>query len=166
MGDAQIRLRPVVPGDCERFWLWRNEAATRLASFDTAEIPYETHEKWFCQKILDPEFRCFVGVDPEGLDVGYVRFDLEGESARISVGVAADRRNQGYGRLLIEEASRRLLGDESVGRVMALIREDNPVSLRAFERAGFVRCGEKVHKGIPAFELYFPPDEGQVPSGP
>ncbi|HLF07214.1 MAG TPA: UDP-2,4-diacetamido-2,4,6-trideoxy-beta-L-altropyranose hydrolase, partial [Thermoplasmata archaeon] len=50
-----ISFRRAASGDARLVWEWANDPDTREASFDTAPIPWETHEDWFAKKVVDPE---------------------------------------------------------------------------------------------------------------
>lgn len=154
-GGRRIRLRPVGPEDSRLLWGLRNEESARQASFHLDAIPFEEHERWFARKVADARFRAFVAVDPEGKDVGYVRFDLDGEEAEISVVIDRGERGKGYGLAAIRAGSERMLAEGPASRVIAFVRCDNPASLAAFERAGYRAAGKKSLQGIEGFVLVF-----------
>jgi RimJ/RimL family protein N-acetyltransferase len=124
-------------------------------SFHSDAIPFEEHERWFARKMADARFRAFVAVDPEGKDVGYVRFDLDGEEAEISVAIDKRERGKGYGLAAIRTGSERMLVEGPASRIIAFVRCDNFASLAAFERAGYRAGGKKSLQGIEGFVLVF-----------
>ncbi|MBI3126008.1 MAG: GNAT family N-acetyltransferase [Candidatus Tectomicrobia bacterium] len=155
MSEAGIRLRPAGPADSRLLWELRNEDSVRRASFHPKAIPIEEHERWFARKMGDARFRAFVAVDPAGKDVGYVRFDLDGEEAEISVAIDKGERGKGYGLAAIRAGSERMLAEGPARRVIALVRRDNPASLAAFERAGYRAAGGKSLQGVEGIVLVF-----------
>lgn len=152
---APTSLRPAKEEDCRLFWLWRNEPETRKASFREEAIPYENHEKWFRQRLASPDTRLFVVVGPGGLEVGYLRFDLEGPSAQVSVSVDPSQRGRGYAAAAVRQGIQRILSEEGIRRVVALIKPDNARSLRLFERAGFREEGKRRVQGSFAVEMSY-----------
>ncbi|HLE92827.1 MAG TPA: hypothetical protein VI753_16875, partial [Anaerolineales bacterium] len=82
---GRVTLRPAVMEDSHRVWEWRNEQATREASFNTEYIPLEAHQMWFARKLNDPHMRILIAMDHRGHEVGYVRFDINEGEAEISV---------------------------------------------------------------------------------
>ena len=151
----RVLLRPAVIGDCRRLWEWRNEGATREASFHTESIPFEAHEAWFSRKLNDPYTRIFIATDAGGRELGYARFDIKQGEAEISVSLDRGERGKGYGIDVIRRGSDQLLKTEPVQRIIAHIKTSNPASRTAFERAGFVLRGCKEIAGIEAYEMMY-----------
>ncbi len=158
----RVAVRPATPQDCRAVWEWRNEQATREASFNTRYIPYEEHKSWFAHKLTDPHSRIFMVANAQGRDAGYVRFDLVNQEATISVSIDSNERRKGYGTAAIKSAADLLLGTEPVHRVIAHIRRDNPASVAAFERAGFVLQGYTQFEGVDACKMVY---EGKASAG-
>src|SRR5437899_695344 len=92
-----VALRPATWEDSRRIWEWRNEEATREASFNTGEVSYEEHERWFSRKLVDPNTRIFIVADLQGGELGYLRFDIKDNEAEISVTIDKNKRRSGYG---------------------------------------------------------------------
>jgi spore coat polysaccharide biosynthesis predicted glycosyltransferase SpsG/RimJ/RimL family protein N-acetyltransferase len=135
-----VTLRPAGAGDCRALWQWRNEESVRAVSFDPAVIPLEAHERWFAARLEDPRCVMFV-VSVQGQDVGYVRFDGDGDEMLVSVALAPGVRGRGVGSAAIRLALRAMRVRHPGSRVVALIRPGNPRSEAAFRRAGFVAAG-------------------------
>lgn len=148
-----LQLRHATQDDCPLLWEWANEAATREASFLQRYITWEEHERWFAQKINDAACHIFVACEPGGKPVGQVRFEITGESARVSTSVQKDERNKGYGSSMIRTASDHLFRTTPVNVINAYIKKNNPSSLGAFRDAGFVDCGQVVLHGQDAVHL-------------
>lgn len=154
-GGAGITLRPATPQDCRRLWEWRNEPDSQRASFNTEPIPYERHEGWFRERMDDPDTLIHLILEAPGREVGYVRFQVSGDDAEISVCVDTGCRGKGYGPAAIRMASDRLLADRPSTRVIANVRRDNPASEAAFRRAGFAVARECRLRGIDAREMVY-----------
>ena len=152
---ARISLRPAAQDDCQRLWDWRNELATREASFDTQPIPFEDHKIWFSRKLDALDTKIFIIMDAAGREVGYVRFNIESGEAEISVSVDKCERSKGYGAEAIRLGSEQLLTPGSVNRVIAYIKEDNPASVAAFQRAGYDPMGIKEIAGTMAHVMAY-----------
>lgn len=134
----QIALRPAVNDDARSVWRWRNDPDTRAASFDPRPIEYVDHEPWFTARLGDEDTRIFIILDPNRIGVGYVRFDLEGDNAIISIALDSSSRGQGFGTDAILAGCSRILNETTVVRVLADVKTDNEPSKRAFINAGFV----------------------------
>lgn len=138
MYNADIRLRPARPDDCDMLMDWRNAPETRANSFTTEEIPLETHRAWFQKKLDDKDCLFFIAVDND-TPVGQIRFDREDDEAVVSIGVAPSMMSRGIGttmtRLGCIEMHRQWPGTTA----LALVKRDNPASATMFTKAGFTR---------------------------
>jgi UDP-2,4-diacetamido-2,4,6-trideoxy-beta-L-altropyranose hydrolase len=151
----QLTLRRAGVEDSRRLWEWRNEQATREASFNTEHIPFEEHERWFLRKLPDPQMQILVAEDREGHEIGYVRFDIRDGEAEISVSVDENQRGKGYGTAMIKAGSEYLLSAKRAERIIAHIKRVNPASVFAFERAGFTVRGYMQIAGVDACEMVY-----------
>ena len=151
----RVGFRPARREDCRRIWEWRNDAVTREASFDTSYIAYEEHERWFASKVDAEDTRIFIVLDAAGGEVGYVRFNIAGGCAEISVSLDGGKRRRGYGPAAIRASSDHLLSEGAARRIVALVKQPNVTSVRAFERAGFVISGLREFGGVQAYELTY-----------
>jgi RimJ/RimL family protein N-acetyltransferase len=122
--------------DADLLLEWRNDSATRAASFSSEEIPRQAHLRWLAGKLEDERCALLI-VEVAGVPVGQVRLETDGDTAEIHIALAPAARGRSVGRqalrLAVAEAPS-LLG---VSRVTANVKADNEPSLRAFEAAGF-----------------------------
>lgn len=135
-----IDLRPATADDMGRIWEWANDPLVREASFCSAPIPWEDHQRWFTGQLASPATRFFVA-QVDGRSVAQVRFAIEGASAVISASLSAELRGRRLASAILVRATRELFRATAVERIVALIKPGNAASLRAFVRAGFI-CGE------------------------
>ncbi len=150
---APIPLRPAAEEDCRLLWEWRNEPATREASFNTGTIPYDRHGEWFPRKLKVPDTRIFIVRDADGRGVGYVRFHIEGEEAEISVSLDPAERGKGYGTAAVRLGTETMLASGPGRRVVGFIKPGTEASVRSFEKAGFARKGMKRVEGTDVIEM-------------
>lgn len=136
-----LALRPAQIEDSRLIWEWANDPTTRLNSFSTELIPWESHLAWFKAKLADPHHVFFLALDAAGMPVGQARYQLNGEEAVISVSLAPAQQGQGYGSRIIQLASERVLAEKAVRIIHAYIKPGNPASIRAFTKAGFIPEG-------------------------
>lgn len=99
------------------------------------------------QLIAEPTVRCLLlrRESPLGLRrvLGFVMVrSVAGEAEVLTIAVASARRGRGHGRLLIEEALRRLYA-EGVGAVFLEVSESNPPALALYRRLGFREVGRR-----------------------
>ncbi len=151
-----VTLRPASLEDCRSLWEWRNDPETREASFNTEVIFFEDHRSWFEKRFSSPDLKILIVRNPEGKEVGYVRFQLEGEKAEVSVALDPDERGKGYGPAAVRAACDHLLTEGTAKQVTALIKQSNPPSKTAFERAGFRFSEDKEVGPEKVWEMIYP----------
>jgi RimJ/RimL family protein N-acetyltransferase len=134
-----------------------NDPAVRSASFSGGPIPWESHREWFARKLADPGCVFYIATDEHGEPLGQVRFDVSAgaSEAVISVSLAPGQRGRGIGSEMIRGATVQFLGASNVQTVLALIKEGNLPSHRAFLRAGYAEDGSASESGCPASRLVF-----------
>lgn len=155
MRSAQLRLRPSREDDMRMIWEWANDPEARAASFSSSQIPWPEHVRWFHFAVGDAKHRMFIVERPNGIPIGTVRFELDGEHAVISVSIDRSVRGAGYGRWLIHEGAQKVLRDPRIREVHAYIKPDNAASIRTFESAGFRLHSETTVREQPALLFTF-----------
>ncbi len=144
-----LGLRPAETGDVLRLYKWANDPATRAASFSSAPIAWEAHQRWFAERLADPSSRLFILSDGE-TPAAIARFSIEHQEATISVLVAPGRRGSGLGAPVILRASHECFRASGVQRIVAFIRPENAASRSVFVRAGYHPVGSATVSGQPA----------------
>jgi UDP-2,4-diacetamido-2,4,6-trideoxy-beta-L-altropyranose hydrolase len=143
-----LRYRPATPADSDLLLAWRNDPPARAASRNRAPVTEDEHRRWLAATLADPT-RVLLVVEAEGEPVGRVLFELADGEAEIGLIVAPGSRGRGLGTQAVRESCELLLASRrELRRVMAEVREDNPASLSAFERAGFGPTGEEAEPGF------------------
>lgn len=150
-----LGLRTATLGDAPALWAWRNEPATRAASYNSQRIPYEEHLGWVRRKLEDPHSRLLIAVDANNRDIGYVRLDLVGAQAEIHLSLDREFRHRGLGKALILSAAKFAIQEMGAECVVAQVKTNNAFSLAAFERAGFVRMSGFKIAGVDSQQLVY-----------
>jgi RimJ/RimL family protein N-acetyltransferase len=131
-----VALRPAEAADCERVWVLRNEEGVRLASFDSTEIPWVLHERWFFESLERADRKIYV-ILVRGRSEGVARLDIVGPEATVSVYLAPEWRGKGAGPIALRKLAVIAFRDLKLRRLIASVKDANRVSLSAFKRAGF-----------------------------
>jgi UDP-2,4-diacetamido-2,4,6-trideoxy-beta-L-altropyranose hydrolase len=148
---AGLHLRRARETDCEQIWQWANEPKVRAASFSSAPIPWEDHQRWYAARLAAPDCFFFVATDAAAFPLGVVRFDVRADQeAAISVALAPEARGKGLGAVLVAKGVEDFFAASSATAVHAYIKPGNLSSLRAFERAGFTAAAPESIDGQPA----------------
>jgi L-amino acid N-acyltransferase YncA len=130
MSSIELQLRPAAASDVRIIWEWRNDALSRAASGDTAEIAWEAHTAWFPTALQTR--RMLIG-EIDGAAVGLVRFDPDGAGGhRVSINLAPQARGRGVGARMLAAAVATIAGP-----LHAEIREGNAASEQIFLACGF-----------------------------
>ncbi|MFN3648003.1 MAG: GNAT family N-acetyltransferase [Armatimonadota bacterium] len=140
---AELHLRGATADDAELLWQWTNDPAVRASSFSSAPIPWEEHVRWLDGVLANPDRVLWIAEGDLREPVGQVRFDRVGDHVVISVSLASTCRGRGYGPALIGAACSKYRLSVAPVEVVAYIKDENAASVRAFERAGFVRSGRR-----------------------
>jgi RimJ/RimL family protein N-acetyltransferase len=150
-----LRLRQATDEDCRLIWEWANDRDVRKVSFTPEPIPWADHVRWFAGKLREAGGHFWIACVGGGQPVGQVRFDEREGKTVISINLGPEHRGRNLGSLVIWLACRKLFRDTGVKKIRALIKPDNPASVRAFEKAGFGQVGATVVNHQPAlvFEL-------------
>lgn len=148
-----LRLRRVRQEDCKLLWDWANESTVRNSAFNSDSILWEEHKQWFAQKFHDPQCLQFIALDDMDVPIGQIRFDIHEKEAEVDVSIDEKKRSQGLGSRLIAMGISELISQGPVRWVHSFIKSENIASIRAFEKAGFKRSGEKVIKDCQALHM-------------
>jgi RimJ/RimL family protein N-acetyltransferase len=155
LGTERVRLRRVRAEDARLLWEWANDSEVRSASFSSEPISWETHLAWFEKTMVAKNVLLFVAEDKDGMLVGQIRFELNGDEADLNLSVAKEKRGIGLAVPLIEAGISELFATVECKRVHALVKPQNVASLTAFERAGFARIGMKQVRGNTAVHFTY-----------
>jgi len=140
--ENNLHLRKVKEKDCYDLWFWRNHPEARRWSFDKKDIDYSHHVQWFRKRVGSEDSRIYVVENENSEKVGQVRFQREnGDRAYVSINLNPDFFNQGLGNKILKKATHQFLrGNSKVSEVRAEILEENTVSKKAFQKAGYRFC--------------------------
>jgi len=133
----KITLRPAMYRDVRNIFELSNDNDVRENSFNHSKIRFEDHEKWFKSKIED-ENNIFLVVNIQDNFAGQVRFELEGDSATVSISIKEEFRELGLGKNFLKKAIDYLkVNSPQISMVNAYIKDNNPSSLKLFEKMDF-----------------------------
>lgn len=147
MAGPSLTLRPVTMNDARLLWDWRNEPATRAASFSSQIIPLESHIHWLQRRLDSASSQLYIACDLTDEPIGQIRFDLDQSEALISFSIAPQARGRKLASRLLRCSGRRILRQTNVSRLVGYVRVDNMASHRAFLRAGYTALGEETVQG-------------------
>ncbi len=144
--SGQVELRTATLNDAKTLYDWRNDPLTRKNSLNQQEIPFESHQRWLSDVLLDKDRHLLIALDSSGVAVGTGRADFDGKFYELSWSIAPNKRGQGLGQKLV-----RALTDQ-FQPAQASIRQDNISSIKIAEAIGFTKVAV-TDDGVVLFQL-------------
>jgi len=124
----------------------RNDFLVRKNSFNHDSVKFESHRRWLRRILSNSNHRLYIVVDKQKQPIGQVRFDLRGHTAEINVALIQEARGRGFGKEAIRESSALFLSQNPHYKILARVKEDNSISLKAFLNVGYKE--EKKKNGV------------------
>ena len=137
-GEGSLRVRAATAADSRLIWEWANDPVVRAQSFSPEPIPWNAHELWYDLKLGSASCLILVAEDENGIPLGQVRFDIDGDEAELDYHLGPGARGKGWGTSLVEAGVRALAEKKGILRINARVKLDNVPSLRTLAQAGFV----------------------------
>jgi perosamine synthetase len=133
-----VTLRQAVLADAQTIFDWRNLPEIVSHGTSPRQIPWQEHRDWF-QKMVASADQLMLIIGLGDKPIGQVRFDrTEQRCCRTSIYLVPPYIGRGLGVVALKRACWEVFATFGVDRIEALIRHDNPRSVSAFRKAGFV----------------------------
>lgn len=133
--DRLLTFRAAEAHDCKLYFDWANDELVRSQSLNGNQISWEEHQKWFNNKLQDPNttmYLFFSGDQP----AGQVRFEKKKGRYLVGISVADKFRGQGLGQQILRRAT--IHFTEKCGEAaIAQIKPSNTGSVIIFKKAGY-----------------------------
>jgi UDP-2,4-diacetamido-2,4,6-trideoxy-beta-L-altropyranose hydrolase len=137
LGCSDIEIRVARLDDSESLFEWRNHPVIRMSSRNSELINREDHQKWFASVQASPDRLLLIG-QREGLPVGVVRFDIQGDTAEVSIYLVPNIQQPERGRALLQSAEKWLSANRPrVNKIRADVLGGNGRSQYLFSGAGY-----------------------------
>ena len=134
-----VKVREAVLDDIEDLYIWRNHETTRPMLHNTEAIEWEAHSKWYSEALQNPD-RCSLicYLEDSGTKIGSVSFNIQAETALISIIINPKTRGKKLSTTCLVEAMRTFRSRYSMIKVLnAEIKCINDVSKKIFSSVGF-----------------------------
>jgi UDP-2,4-diacetamido-2,4,6-trideoxy-beta-L-altropyranose hydrolase len=153
---SHLALRHASASDVMTYFMWVNDPTVRSNAIKSSTIDLMTHINWFRRTLAKSDSKLYV-LEANGLPVGQVRFERQGETTIIDYSLDQEMRGRGWGRQLIKLGIESLLRDV-IGPIClcATVRNGNVVSAAIFERMGFSRGSISGDPDQSCFQLVVP----------
>ncbi len=141
-------LRTACEFDSQKVFELSNDPSVRGQSINRSSIDWNEHTKWFAKKMSDDNYIFLLAFDKKDNFIGQVRFQLENETAVISISIAQEFRGKGLSKKILSESCTNSFQQSSgLKTILAFIRPENSASVRGFKSAGFEYDSEEIIGG-------------------
>jgi L-amino acid N-acyltransferase YncA len=131
-------IREVEQKDCKEIFDWWNDPVTRSMMYDTADVEWSVHQKWFKKVTNDKNFLLCIGYDERG-KIGIVRFDRKSElSFEVSINLNPERRGEGLAPVILAKSEKFFEHIHGKKHLFAMVRFENIPSKHSFLRVAYV----------------------------
>lgn len=127
-----ISLRSATREDCMLIFQWANDSDVRKNSFSCESIDFDSHIKWYENKIKDDKSSIFIMIKDE-IPVGQIRVDIKENQGFIGYSIDKNYRGEGLGTEILKLIKLKITKVDLVGYV----KKENIPSIKAFEKAGY-----------------------------
>lgn len=132
-----IEIRRAEDNDSLSIFHWRNDEKIRNVSKSSEMIPISVHQKWFENALRNTHCELLIGSLLNRV-VGVVRFDIEEDSAEISIYLVPNSDFIGYGRSLLLNAEKWLKKNRTeVKTLRAFVKRGNASSEKLFTNLNY-----------------------------
>lgn len=143
-----ISLRKTVEEDIDEIYKYIHSDYVKKYFQGEEEIQLEAHKKWYRFLINSSTHVLYTVSDEKNKFLGCVNFELEGEYAIINIYLVKNIREHGYSPKLIKISIEELLSErKEISMIFAYILEENIVSIKVFEKNGFLFDTVEEYKG-------------------
>jgi RimJ/RimL family protein N-acetyltransferase len=146
LSNQQLKIKNTTDEDMELYWIWANDKQVRNNALNKEQIPWENHVKWFQSKLSDKNcslYLIFIDKKP----IGQVRFEKEGDYARIDYSIASQFRGKKLGKKILRLAIHEYQKNNTI-KILGEVLPNNIASEKTFESLGFtmeINRGNKIY---------------------
>ena len=134
-----ITLRKALLQDSERVLAWRNEETTIPWMGSMRALTRDEHETWYIKTLQDPKSLFFI-IEANLEPAGQIRYVLTGErTAKVSINITQSMHGKGIASIAFRQGSEQVRASGFAQDIFAYVLPNNIGSIRAMEKAGYVR---------------------------
>ena len=130
----KIKIKKASIKDASFFYELRNEKAVRKNFFNTKNIKYNDHLRWYKKKIKKKNVIFLVASINNSQKIGTVRYEMEKIFTNISINILKKFRNQGFGSKILKK-SEKFLKKKIV--IFSKIKKKNKASIKIFKKNNY-----------------------------
>lgn len=132
-----VTYRKATLEDLEIMFKWANDPISRANSFESHKIDIEEHKKWFNGKVNNSNSFIYIAIDDINNEkIGVVRYELKEQNAFVGIHIDKSYRGKKLAGKLLKETAK-LYFKTNNRPILAYIKNENKLSIKAFERADY-----------------------------
>ena len=117
------------------------------------KVSWDEHKEWFKNSLLNPRKVLLICYDEIKEKVGIVRFDIENTQTLISINLNPSKRGRGLSSQSLTESIKFFVSNYNPkGRIVAIVKEENIISIKSFKSSGFILTNKKNGKNYLEFK--------------
>lgn len=130
----KIKIKKASLKDANFFYELRNEKTARKNFFNTNNIKYNDHLKWYKKKLRQKNTIFLIALINNSKKIGMIRYDFGLVFANISIIITQEFRNHGHGSKIIKK-SEKFLKKKTI--VISQIKKKNKASVKIFRNNNY-----------------------------
>lgn len=135
-----MTLRKCNYNDLDKIFKWINDVEVRKNSFNSSYISYESHIRWFNEKINLNNIYIYIILN-DNKEIGTIRLEKKDSKAIISYLIDNKYRGHGYGNETIKLIKKEAIIN-NIDILEASVKKDNMLSRKIFINNGFFEIEE------------------------
>jgi len=145
--EDNFYLRKATISDSQIVLNLSNDFIVRSQSINKNIISEDEHKLWFNKKINDKDYIFLLAFDRYNNFIGQVRFQIENNSAIVSISIVHEFRGKGLSKKILKSACKKIFTERTdVDYITAFILPSNETSIKAFKSIGFTYDKEDIIK--------------------
>lgn len=133
----ELYLRRAELTDIDLLYEWTNDPVVRTNSFNSENISYNDHQKWFASMMADENIIQYI-LMADSTPVGQIRITIEGNTAEIGYSISERYRQKGYGQKILNLLQKEVERDFShIDMLIAKVKPENIASNKLFKREDY-----------------------------
>ena len=130
----KIQLKKASLKDASFFYELRNETTARKNFFNTKNLKYQDHLKWYKKKLRKKNIIFLIALIGSSKKIGMIRYDIGPIFTNISINISKEFRSLGYGSKIIKQ-SEKFLKKETI--IISRIKKKNKASIKIFKKNNY-----------------------------
>ncbi len=146
--NIEFFLRKARNVDAKIIFELSNEDVVRDNSINTNKIIWDDHLNWLSARLESKNCFYLLAFTKEDDFIGQIRYDIDNDTASISISISKDFRGKGFSTVLLTSSVELMFNQYSkVNFVLAKIHQKNIASTKTFTKAGYIHSHQEVING-------------------